>query len=274
MPSLQIRVLREADAPQLLALTETSGWNQELADCRRVLRLARGEAWGIETEGEIVASTTAVTYPGGPAWIGMVLTHPFWRGRGLARTLMNHALEQLETTGTLCQKLDATDVGRPLYKSLGFEELFAVERWEGTALAFPSCAWEPVKLEDWLALDREAFTDDRQAVLKDLADEESACVPGEGFAMARGGRVARYFGPCVTRNEDAARRLAKCLLARHPGAKFYWDLIPGHREAFDLACDLGFRSARRLVRMRRGGRNTREPWPQRQVFALAGFEFG
>ncbi len=90
-----------------------------------------------------MATTTAVTYPAGPAWIGMVLTHPDWRGRGLARSLMNHALEQLDATGTTCQKLDATDMGRPLYRSLGFEEMFAVERWEGVAARFPGSELPP-----------------------------------------------------------------------------------------------------------------------------------
>lgn len=272
---MRLRVLTGKDASQAAALSDAAHWNQTPEDWLRLLRLASPEAWCIEDGGRIVATTTAVTYPAGPAWIGMVLTHPEWRGRGLARTLMNHALEQLDSTGTTCQKLDATDMGKPLYKSLGFEELFAVERWEGTAEAFPAEDLPEASPAEWLLrMDRAAFGDNRRAVLESLMRDESACIGEAGFAMARGGKHARYFGPCVAQSDDIARRLAKRLLSRHPGAKFYWDLIPGHRAACDLASDLGFKPVRRLVRMRRGGGHHAEPWPQKRIFALAGFEFG
>jgi GNAT superfamily N-acetyltransferase len=267
--------MTQADVGQAMALTDAAHWNHRPEDWERVIRLAGPEAWCIENESTIIATTTAVTYPAGPAWIGMVLTHPDWRGRGVARSLMNHALEQLDATGTTCQKLDATDMGKPLYKSLGFEELFAVERWEGVAAPFPGQDLAEAELEEWLLrLDREAFGDNRAAMLEDLLPCGSACLPGQGYAMTRGGKSARFFGPCVARTEETARQLARQLLGRHAGEKFYWDVIPGHRAACDLARDLGFKPVRRLVRMRRGGGHHAEPWPQKKVFALAGFEFG
>lgn len=269
-----VRSLRVEDAHALLHLTEVAGWNQTLADWERVLRLSAGESWGVEHEGQWIASTTAVHYPGGAAWIGMVLTHPDWRGRGIARTLMQHALDQLDATGAGCQKLDATDMGRPLYKSLGFEELFAVERWEGVAEAFPREELAPFQLAGWAEFDRAVFREDRSALLEDLAAGESAALLPDGFAFARAGRHARFFGPCVATNEDTARRLARSLLGAHPKEKFFWDLIPGHTAAANLARDLGFRPSRRLVRMRRGCGAFNEPWPQKRIFALAGFEFG
>jgi GNAT superfamily N-acetyltransferase len=272
---LKIRTLSLDDVPAVMALTNAANWNHEPEDWARVIRLAGPEAWCIEAEGAIVATTTAVTYPAGPAWIGMVLTHPDWRGRGLARSLMNHALEQLDATGTTCQKLDATDMGRPLYRSLGFEEMFAVERWEGVAARFPGSELPPVALDEWvLRLDRLAFGDNRRSLLAALLAHDSAEVPESGIAFSRGGRNARFFGPCVAANEETARSLARELLGRQAGQAFYWDLIPGHRAAADLARDLGFRPVRRLVRMRRGGGVHAEPWPQKKVFALAGFEFG
>lgn len=271
---MRIRPLTAGDLPQLLALTDAAHWNHLPEDWLRVLRLAGADAWGVEHEGSLVASTTAVTYPGGAAWIGMVLTHPDWRGRGVARALMTHALDQLDSTGVTCQKLDATDMGKPLYHSLGFEELFAVERWEGLAVRFPPDPLPRVKLPDCLELDREAFREDRRALLGELSGQQSASLGSAGHAFARDGKHARFFGPCVAMDAECARRLAQSLLSPHAGAKFYWDLIPGHTAASNLAKELGFRPVRRLVRMRRGCGTASEPWPQRKIFALAGFEFG
>jgi len=50
-----------------------------------------------------------------------VYTEPAWRGRGIARALMKILMEWTAGQGTDRLVLHASDAGRPLYESLGFE---------------------------------------------------------------------------------------------------------------------------------------------------------
>ena len=94
--------------------------------------------------------------------------------------------------------------------------------------------------------------------------------------MARPGTRAAYFGPCVSRSPEAARKLLGWFLATHPHQAVFWDLLPGNAEALRLARALGFQPVRRLARMVRRGAGQAGPLVRddSQVFAIAGFEYG
>src|SRR5687767_7736628 len=91
-----IRCLRDEDLADCMRLKEAAGWNQTVADWRALLRCTPLGCFGIEVEGRVVASATAVTNEG-VGWVGMVLTDPLFRGRGFATALMNHSLEYLDS---------------------------------------------------------------------------------------------------------------------------------------------------------------------------------
>src|SRR5207245_1664402 len=94
-----VRLLRPTDVPQAMRLKEAAGWNQTEDDWRRMLDLEPEGCFGIEQEGRLVATTTTICYGSRLAWIGMVLTDPEFRGRGLASRLMRRALEYLDSRG-------------------------------------------------------------------------------------------------------------------------------------------------------------------------------
>ena len=54
------------------------------------------------------------------AQIVNVYTEPAWRRRGIAALLMRHVLDYTRTNSINRVSLHASDVGRPLYESLGF----------------------------------------------------------------------------------------------------------------------------------------------------------
>jgi len=246
----QLRQLALSDLPDLMALSISVGWNQVEDDWRRLLMLEPEGCFGIEEGGRVCASATALTYGRELAWIGMVLTLPDSRGRGFATRLLKHCLEYCGTRGVKCIKLDATDLGRPVYEKLGFVEEYIVERWKGTLAAA-----EKQKFEHDPALDREAFGADRSALLASVG-------------MCRPGRVASFVGPIVTRTSAEAReRVVHCGLE----GTVFWDLPHSNPAALELARSLGFAQARRLWRMRRGAPISERP---EYVYALAGFEFG
>lgn len=265
------RPLTAADIPGAMRLSQSAGWNQLEQDWRRAIELEPEGCFGIELDGLLVSTVTSICYGRDLAWIGMVLTAPEYRGRGLARQSVERALALLDARGAACVKLDATPMGNPLYRKLGFVEERPIERWLLPAAhgAVPPelDAYEPDASRDF-----DAFGADRGRLLARLEALEAASVRGCGYAMGRPGRNAAYFGPCVAGDAAAARRLAEWFLGRHADEPVYWDLLPENREAARLARSFGFAPHRELVRMTRG--SGRAPAAPDQVYAIAGFEFG
>ncbi len=254
--SNRIRILEPSDVPQALALSQAVGWNQTAADWSLVIEMNPAGCFAMDVEGSLVATTTSIRYGTALAWIGMVLTHPEFRGRGYAKGLMHRALDHLSDVETI--KLDATESGAPLYRQLGFEDECPIERWIGKSHA------TPVKVQSFTnpEFDKEAFGADRGVLLERLAKIEAASCE-DAFAMGRGNR----FGPCVSRSKDSAVLLAQWFLARRPNEEIVWDLFPENNQAQFQ----GFHLSRRLTRMTRGRKLESNNY---LIYAGAGFEFG
>ena len=263
--ALAIRLLTPADLPGAMRLKEAAGWNQTERDWRNVMHLAPEGAFAIECDGAVRATATAVSYGTRLGWIGMVLTDPGYRGRGLARALMEHAIEYLRTRGVAWIKLDATDMGHSLYSKLGFEDECAIERWAGSAGQVLPPAGSGAASAD---LDLRAFGADRSALLRLLAEQDCS--------LGRPGSKAAYFGPCVAASAEDARACLLRFLAAHPGERVFWDILETNQAAVTLAREFGFAPVRRLVRMARRGAAGGAAFTHDDslVFAAAGFEYG
>src|SRR5688500_18994122 len=175
-----LRTLTVDDLPGLVALKAAANWNQTEEDLARVLRLAPNGCFGIEADGVLAASASVVTYGDDLAWVGMVLTLPEFRGRGFARQLMERAVEY---AGDRPTRLDATDMGQPLYASVGFVVECPVERWRregGRPIDAPQV--DALRFDG--ALDRAVFGADRAALLRDLQRYETASA-GTAYGYAR-----------------------------------------------------------------------------------------
>lgn len=271
----------------MIRLSKAAGWNQVAADWERLIDLEPEGCFGLDSDGELAATTTAARFGSRLAWIGMVLTHPDHRRKGYARMLMEHAIEWLEGLRVDWIKLDATEMGAPLYRKLGFEDEGLVERWAGVpeqnlpessaSLPTPTTATGPTPLTPGLlALDAAAFGAPRTEILRNLARGEWVVVDDRGYAMGRSGHQAASFGPCVARSPKVAAALADWHLRRHPGQAMFWDLLPGNAEAVRLAEKSGFELRRRLIRMVRPGVRGAAPlvFDDSLVYATAGFEYG
>ncbi len=268
--------LRDADVCGALALSSIAGWNQTDEDWRLLLELSDA-CFGIRIDGEVVATATLVCYGRTMAWLGMVLTHPEFRRMGLARTLVAHVMEYAEKLGVRTVKLDATDEGRPLYESFGFQAEQRVERWQrrfaprapgSGALAVSGRVTE---ITNGFDPDARACGYDRKQMLGCLAASGEAVVENGGYALSRSGRLNRYIGPCAAVSPAAARSVIERTMARHPEAAWFWDLLPANVNAVALAQELGFECVRRLTRMWWGGEVRGK---EEGIFAIAGLELG
>jgi GNAT superfamily N-acetyltransferase len=71
----------------------------------------------------------------GDAHVQMVGTVPGARGRGIASRLMRHALADARDRGCTVSRLQATAMGAPVYRGLGYRDLRPVQMWERRAPA-------------------------------------------------------------------------------------------------------------------------------------------
>ncbi len=228
-----------------MALKEEAGWNQTRQDWIKLLEAAPQGCFGMEIDGALVATTTAVSYGTELAWVGMVLTASRYRGRGFAGALLEHAVDYLAREKVNWIKLDATVMGRPIYQRFGFEDECAIERWLRTG-----------------------------APARNFPEENRESQFGR--ARGRPGSEAAYFGPCIADSPEAARDLLQWFLELHPGEAVFWDILPANSRAVDLARANGFAPVRRLTRMARLGRPgvPARPTDTVRTYAIAGFEWG
>jgi GNAT superfamily N-acetyltransferase len=251
-----------ADIPAGLQFCRESGWNQTPADWALLIGLAPAGALVAEVDGVVAGTVINVPYRPAFNWIAMMLVRESLRGHGIGRVLMNVALEM--SRGTV--KLDATDAGRRLYLTLGFEDEFTLARWRRPASLAPGRGSSATSIaeHDWpdvASMDADAFGADRLGVLHwcgQTASEYSWVLRSsgglQGFIFGRHGHNSEHLGPLVATSPEAAVDLLGACLLRVPERPITID-APDAQEAFsDALASLGFIRQRHFTRMARGGR--------------------
>lgn len=279
---ISIRHMTPRDISAGLSLCRASGWNQTQRDWERFLAAAPRGALVAEEDGRVIGTVTTMPY--GPfTWISMVLVDPAARGRGVGTLLLERGLALVPEDVTA--RLDATELGEPLYRTLGFVGEYALARW---FLDRPRSAYErapgvrPFESGDWFAIDamdRGAFGASRHGLLERLAAE----APGyawvlerrsdlRGYLFGRHGHNREQLGPLIADSSEAARALVETCLAQHVDRRFFID-VPDDQHAWKhVLSDLGFLVERSFLRMRRGGSSA--PGEPSLVYAITGPEFG
>jgi GNAT superfamily N-acetyltransferase len=266
------RKLTIADVPGAMALSTEAGWNQTADDWRMLIKLSPQGCLAIEIDGEIASTATLTCYGIRLAWVGMVLTRIKHRGRGYAMRLLKESLRVADELGVESVKLDATNLGQPLYEKLGFRAEQPVGRWwrAGHENANPKLTPEPVA-PNWQSADQDAFGVDRRALLEKLARRNAPLTIGDSYLLTRAGREISYLGPSICDSPVTARKLMEHALQNPSPGGWFWDLMVANKPAVSLAQDLGFEPKRHLLRMVRG-KDVRGN--ECAVYALAGFELG
>ncbi len=290
-PLPSIRILNNEDIPRILDIAHTVGWTQTAQDLARMLRYAPDGCFGLElpAEGDWAGGlgSTAMAFRHGEelGWIAMVLTDPALRGRGLATRLMEHAIHHLRERGTHWIKLDASDLGRPIYERMGFAAENVMERRLRAAASMPppQFAEAPSVSESAalpLGLDRRGFGANREPLLRMLSEIEgarTAVVAGErGYAILRPNSRGVQLGPMLSENAAAAEALLRWAIERAGDRTLQWDLIRENDGARDLADAYGFETHRLLHRMTLAGIDSPPHFAgsAELVYSIAGFDFG
>lgn len=312
---LQLDRLTLADVPHAAALSAAIGWNQDEEDWRRLVEVHPEGVVAARLDGQLVGTATLVRYsrvgeegkshggvldpdpaagvpskvvPSQLAWLGMVITHPEVRGRGIGGAVTDAALALWQGAGESVIGLDATEYGAPIYRRRGFEAVATIDRWSGRlrpAGSLPADraadpevvrvgAADIAGLADVVAYDRSIMGVDRSGLLRHLSGEPGAQLlaarRGEttvGYVALRSGRHRRHVGPLVAADPHVAGLLLDRAARLGGGSEVFLDAVRGAMEGVDLAAH-GLGVVRTLQRMAR---------PARPVFessaVVAAFDF-
>ncbi|MAE59812.1 MAG: GNAT family N-acetyltransferase [Planctomycetaceae bacterium] len=281
---IHIRAMTHADIPLGMRLKSQAGWNQTEADWLRFLSLEPDGCFVAESQGRPVGTTTAAIF-GDVAWIAMVLVDVDHRGRGIGTALFHHAIDFLDAQNVRAIRLDATDLGRPIYQKLGFESQFELSRFAGRlAEDYTSAAHltprpaAPADLAAIAAMDRTATRTDRTGLLQRLVSQHVSATHVTdhdnritGYITSRPGSDAAQIGPCLANDPADGAALLSHALQQHAGRDVYVDIPKDHADAVSLIRRIGLQSRRTFIRMCRG-----EPTSERRpsLWASSGPEFG
>jgi GNAT superfamily N-acetyltransferase len=266
-------VLTPAHLDGAIALSRAEGWPHRAEDWALILGLGRGIA---ALHDDRVIGTAVATPFGQAGTLSMIIVARDWRGRGLARTMMERLMD-----GEARQwRLTATADGLPLYAKLGFVETHRIVQQQGpvAAIAAPEgVAWaEPGDIEAIATLDRAATGMDRAGLVAALAGSGRLAVIRDGSGLA-GYAALRPFGrgevagPVVARDAADARHLLAFLFAGRPGAFVRVD-TPEASGLGDWLAAQGLAPSGGGIAMVRGGAPAAAP--EFQSFALAAQALG
>lgn len=281
---MQLQSFGHEDVDEAKELSDAAGWNQIESDWHRIIRVQPDGCLGVWDDGRLVGTTTFVIYGNDLAWVGMVLVHPDYRGRGTGTRMVRAAIEMLDHKNIPVIGLDATESGRPLYEREGFHEVVPIVRWSGILRVRPL---QHVRVESISTgsgdavqrLDRSIAHVDRSRLIDQLieADEvEGFAAYGshqkiKGYMFLRPGRYAWQAGPLLAEDTHTAKQL----LSTAAEVTEDQDVIVDAVDDFGLPAlldEVGLAPARRLTRMTapRFSQLLTDP----SIVAAAGFEWG
>ena len=252
---------------------------RRLAELQRYLEI-QPDGWFVaEQAGLLLGMVGAVDY-GAFAYIGLMVVRPEFQGHGVGRLLMERLLGWLDQRG-MPSLLDATEMGYPLYKKVGFVEtdlgcVFAQEQpVEFAAPVTPVFILQPTDLDELVAFDTPLFGANRRNVLRVLMRD----YPGGTVATRDStGQISGYLinrerrlSPWMASDPASAERLLQeALSATMPGKPAA--IIPRqNRAGMELLERYGFAFKRSCRHMQRG------PVPVRQrtmIYGLTSFAIG
>ncbi len=283
----EIRLLGRQDAEDLLALSQSLGWDFTKKYWQVIL--STGYAYGaFDQEGQLVGTASAISYPDTHCFVGAVIVAQKLQGCGLGKRLMT-TLQAKMGELNLPAKLIATPEGVPLYERLGYQTVdWCYKMVRHTRPSKPvlteieGLICKPLNHELMSQIceyDKQYFGADRSHVLcalqeagysgVALLDKENAQVQGYAMMLTRPEQIS--IGPIVT--QSAQHAMALCdLLAYGQSKSIRVDSLSYHQELRDLLQGVGYTLDTKSPLMILGDVKTHQD--QKSVFAVTTQAFG
>jgi predicted N-acetyltransferase YhbS len=279
---LSIRPIGQQDVPVCDELLKNAfgGSDSRAVELYRYLEI-QPDGWFIAARDDhIIGSVGAVDY-GTFAYIGLMAVLPEARSQGVGRALLQHVLSWLRQRGVTSVLLDATELGYPLYRSLGFAEIdqalvFSrindVLPAEGLAEGELLLACD---LPEVCQLDETIFGADRERGLRVYQrDFPGRCLVSRrkdgsisGFIVAQGRRLGPWVTDCPA---DAECLLRTALALKYEDTPLV--IVPAaNRAAQEILGRFGFECLRQARHMLLGNPVTR---CRDQIYGQTSFAIG
>ena len=202
--AVEIRLMKEEEAPILAALSKEVNWNHSFEECRATVTIPGSELYLLLVDGQVAGSAGAFVYGNEDiVFINIVIVREQYRRRGYASMMIQHILDAHKDAKTF--RLHATPEGSLVYTHFGFETkrhlTYLVSEKVPVNKAVESLTNEVKVMDrtnwDWaIEFDKANFSLSRKELFNFNAKtfgHVAYGLEGKGFALARVGRKFRQI---------------------------------------------------------------------------------
>jgi ribosomal protein S18 acetylase RimI-like enzyme len=247
-----IRIAQAEDLDFCTSLAQSVGW---ISQDKVVFEIFRGKdpnGYFIAEMGGEPAGVIIATSYGKPGYLGTLIVKEAYRGKGLGRDLLLHAIQYLKSGGTESIFLDAAPKAIPLYLRHGFQSISATLRFDGFSISHPHPRVRPMVQTDLpvvFQLDKIAFGADRSYFLeKRFQLWPKACVVFQNEGKVVGFITGRNFsggiavGPWIVTDEvENPLSMLQALSLFSGESILHMSVLESNPAAVKLLLDSGFK---------------------------------
>lgn len=240
---LELVQFEKYDVIELIKLSASVNWDYDEHEIRTVM--SSGKIFGHKNpEGKIVSSAAIISYDTDLASIGMVIVNKEYRGLGLGKEATQKCIDSVSKETSIM--LIATEEGKPLYESMGFNTVDSVHKYladnyiadakllnnsDVNIENFSECDFTEI-----LKLDENAFGDRRSHFLMNRIKQAEKCLVVKdnngtivGYGLSILGPINLILGPIVAPDFQTASFLIDKLSSKRQG-KLRIDVPTGNEE--------------------------------------------
>jgi N-acetylglutamate synthase-like GNAT family acetyltransferase len=216
-----------------LAEFEPPGWGDLIPRFSYAISSSAYHPFKLEEHGITVAIGTVI-YHADSAWLASIIVHPDHRNKGYGKKITQAMIDGIDTRRYTTIYLDATDLGFPVYKKLGFiheadyVHFKSENNVSGLQLSASIIPYRDDMLSQLLRIDKNVSCEDRKENLLDHLQD--------AVVFFHDGKVTGYYlpsfgnGVVIAENSIAGVELLKYRLENN-----YYAIFPSkNRSAIDL----------------------------------------
>ena len=285
---IDLRTMNSKDLPPMLELINKEGWEYELVDVERILRIDPDNPVVAIAGEEFVGGVTVACHVN-RAVLGHVVVKEGWRKAGIGKKMMVEVLKRLDDRGIGIIELYSVPNAMEFYKKLGFRKISDLKIYKGN-LKGPASAPHPKSdirdlaerdLKSVIEMDSRISGFDRSNVIEELMTPYLQSSVGlfekgklTGFALGRSADVEAEIGPWIMErpNREDGTAMIVATMERLENRKTFIE-IPGENPlAHSIIQDLDFEAKADVHRFVRTKLDIEQFGPG--VMAYSALEFG
>lgn len=233
-----------------LCIAKAEGWLSTKREMEFLLNSYPQGCYAVLDSGQPVAFITSIRYARS-AWIGNLLVLTAYRKAGIGRALMQKTLNHLDHSGCRTVWLTASADGAHLYRTLGFNQVDRVQRWQGS-IGFSGEDAMPLPSKVPAAIDLMGWGDKRRLLCQPLYISSVFICRRDAFMVYSVFDDFQHIGPWGAASPAAAADLFHAAAAGRRKSATFLDVPEKNSFAGELLLSEGFSVAGSCLLMFRG----------------------